>query len=277
LMEEIGIDVNLSDEDGYTPLHVAVEGELDDVEILLNAGADPNKCNNEGDAPLDIVVRKIAVYEDVVSVLSSIQQNPSISQLVYQFDKCIDKSVEWWRPVLERGQKQNLLNQERKHLAKPRLRVEYTQKLCTQFWQSCGVTRLNRADQEDAERKKMRGADPVLVPDPKIFMSLGEKEKKRGLFESLVFLHDYSEILTEMMVVSRMTPGGQPKGGGGGSKNTKGYWGATEEIIRGVSLSLEKVKDHCKRACRGEFEGKDNVDDDDGDNGRCRLEKTAPI
>ncbi|KAF8295376.1 hypothetical protein DL93DRAFT_805693 [Clavulina sp. PMI_390] len=65
-MTEITIDVNLSDEDGNTPLHVVVAkyGSMDTVQALLNAGADPNKCNDKGDGPLDIVVNKIAEYQD---------------------------------------------------------------------------------------------------------------------------------------------------------------------------------------------------------------------
>ncbi|KAF8308470.1 hypothetical protein DL93DRAFT_2158947 [Clavulina sp. PMI_390] len=64
LMADITIDVNLSDKNGNTPLHDAVQMNLGDVEILLNAGADPNKCNSKGDQPLDIVVEEIARHQN---------------------------------------------------------------------------------------------------------------------------------------------------------------------------------------------------------------------
>ncbi|KAF8308468.1 ankyrin [Clavulina sp. PMI_390] len=64
LIAEIKIDVNLSDKNGDTPLHIVVEWSMESVEILLNAGADPNKRNSKGDGPLDIVLEKIADYQD---------------------------------------------------------------------------------------------------------------------------------------------------------------------------------------------------------------------
>ncbi|KAF8305638.1 ankyrin [Clavulina sp. PMI_390] len=69
LISEVTIDVNLSDNDGETPLHVAVRyGSMDTIEALLNAGADPNKSNNKGDGPLDIVVKGIADYRNTIEM-----------------------------------------------------------------------------------------------------------------------------------------------------------------------------------------------------------------
>ncbi|KAF8310488.1 ankyrin [Clavulina sp. PMI_390] len=57
LIAEAKIDVNLCDICGDTPLHVAMKlgCSIETVRGLLDVGADPNKCNAEGEGPLDII------------------------------------------------------------------------------------------------------------------------------------------------------------------------------------------------------------------------------
>ncbi|KAF8295373.1 ankyrin [Clavulina sp. PMI_390] len=65
LMAEIKIDLNLGDKNADTPLHAAVRRfDMTSIEMLLNVGADPNRCNNNGDGPLDVVVKEIAKYQN---------------------------------------------------------------------------------------------------------------------------------------------------------------------------------------------------------------------
>lgn len=52
-----GADVNLLDEEGYSPLHWAIqEGYLDIVRLLIESGADLEKQNREGFSPLHIAL-----------------------------------------------------------------------------------------------------------------------------------------------------------------------------------------------------------------------------
>ena len=59
-----GADVNDKDNDGWTPLHLAINSSVYigydntvEVEFLLTAGADVNAVNNSGQLPLDIVIQ----------------------------------------------------------------------------------------------------------------------------------------------------------------------------------------------------------------------------
>ena len=48
-------NVNIKDENGNTPLHVAVQqGNVKVVEVLLNKGANVNVKNSVGETPLDL-------------------------------------------------------------------------------------------------------------------------------------------------------------------------------------------------------------------------------
>ena len=49
-----GIDINLKDEFGYTPLHIAVSKHWGDaIELLIDNGAHINAKNNTGETPID--------------------------------------------------------------------------------------------------------------------------------------------------------------------------------------------------------------------------------
>lgn len=66
----LGVNVNLADKDGETPLHLAVKnGSLELVKMLIAAGADVNFCNNAKHSPLYIA----SGYEhfEIVKVLLS--------------------------------------------------------------------------------------------------------------------------------------------------------------------------------------------------------------
>lgn len=64
-----GADVNASGEHGYTPLHSAVEqGQLVVVRHLIAAGADVSITNNDGDTPLQLAFLLSEEYPDGVYV-----------------------------------------------------------------------------------------------------------------------------------------------------------------------------------------------------------------
>lgn len=55
LLLDAGADLNIQDIDGNTPLHIAVRyGYQDTVQLLLKAGADPNIKNMDGDTPFRV-------------------------------------------------------------------------------------------------------------------------------------------------------------------------------------------------------------------------------
>lgn len=55
LLFEYGADPNIQDNDGNTPLHIAVENASSEIiELLISKGADPNIQDNIGNTPLHI-------------------------------------------------------------------------------------------------------------------------------------------------------------------------------------------------------------------------------
>ena len=57
---DAGADPNQADSNGETPLHEASRmGYKDKARILLEAGAEPNKANSRGETPLFLAVRKV--------------------------------------------------------------------------------------------------------------------------------------------------------------------------------------------------------------------------
>ena len=62
LLLEAGVNVNVANDGGYTPLHWAARGDfsraLECVELLLKAGAAVNVRSQDGWTPLDIAINR---------------------------------------------------------------------------------------------------------------------------------------------------------------------------------------------------------------------------
>jgi ankyrin repeat protein len=68
LVIDCGIDPNIQDDEGWTPLHNAASNDyLNVVKLLLEHGADPNIQDNDGETPLHSAVK--GCHVDVVRVL----------------------------------------------------------------------------------------------------------------------------------------------------------------------------------------------------------------
>ena len=68
LVVDAGADVNKSNNDGWTPLYIAsADCHVDVVRALIDAGADVNKSNNDGWTPLQMASEY--GYADVVRAL----------------------------------------------------------------------------------------------------------------------------------------------------------------------------------------------------------------
>ena len=56
---DAGADINARNNDGETPLHNAATTNTPEViQALLDTGADINARNNDGDTPLDLAIKK---------------------------------------------------------------------------------------------------------------------------------------------------------------------------------------------------------------------------
>jgi len=77
LVIDCGIDPNIQDVNGWTPLHHAAwEGHLNVVKLLLEHGANPNVQDNDGETPLHSAVK--GCHVDVARVLLDHGADPTI-------------------------------------------------------------------------------------------------------------------------------------------------------------------------------------------------------
>jgi len=75
-----GVDINEQDNEGNTPLLVAVEkNDLETVQLLIENGADVNLRNQEGSTPLSVAVMKgDKSYFDMIKLLLAFEADPNI-------------------------------------------------------------------------------------------------------------------------------------------------------------------------------------------------------
>jgi ankyrin repeat protein len=76
LVEEVGIDVNLRDENGYTPLHhAAARGDDELILYLVSKGADVTVVSRRGQTAADMAngpVSRITPYLSTVRLLEAL-------------------------------------------------------------------------------------------------------------------------------------------------------------------------------------------------------------
>ena len=73
LVEEVGIDVNVKDHDGNTPVHnAAARGDNEMIQYLVSKGADVKQVNREGKTTVDMAngpVQRISPFPDTIKLL----------------------------------------------------------------------------------------------------------------------------------------------------------------------------------------------------------------
>ncbi|NUR29292.1 MAG: ankyrin repeat domain-containing protein [Catenulispora sp.] len=76
-----GADANRPDADGTTPLYAAaVRGDAEIAELLLAAGADPNRESGQGDEGLPLCAAAVWAHDDVVRVLLTGGADPNLRE-----------------------------------------------------------------------------------------------------------------------------------------------------------------------------------------------------
>jgi len=73
LVEELGFDVNMRDDGGYTPLHhAAARGDNEMIKYLVSKGADPKAVNREGQTTVDMAngpVQRTQPFPETIKLL----------------------------------------------------------------------------------------------------------------------------------------------------------------------------------------------------------------
>lgn len=73
LLINAGAEINAKGEDGYTPLHDAVEqGHIKVVKLLLTRGADNSLTNNDGDTAYQLA--KLLKQNEICKILDKINE-----------------------------------------------------------------------------------------------------------------------------------------------------------------------------------------------------------
>ena len=76
---DVGIDVNRSDHNNTTPLHVAAEeGHLSTVEFLLKHGAKVNNVDRDGNTPLSVAMRSRANASKRKEIVALLKQHGAL-------------------------------------------------------------------------------------------------------------------------------------------------------------------------------------------------------
>lgn len=76
-----GADADRPDADGTTPLYAAaVRGDADIAEVLLGAGADPNRESGNGDEGLPLCAAAVWAHDDAVGVLLAGGADPNLRE-----------------------------------------------------------------------------------------------------------------------------------------------------------------------------------------------------
>jgi uncharacterized protein len=76
LVEELGMDVNASDHEGNTPLHLAASrGDNETIQFLVSKGADVTRVNREGNTTVDMAngpVQRTQPYPETIKLLEKL-------------------------------------------------------------------------------------------------------------------------------------------------------------------------------------------------------------
>lgn len=117
-----GVDVNVRDAQGYTPLLLTCTRSLENTRRLLAAGADPNRCLSGGWSPLHFAAQSVW-HEDIVVALLDAHADPgalacansALSPGMYRQpgDLALNPEVAlrlWWARYGFRGTDQDLLS-----------------------------------------------------------------------------------------------------------------------------------------------------------------------